>query len=379
METFGQALRRLRVHAGLSQPALARRAFVSQTSISRYEHDQQTVDEQTAARLDEALHADGKLRALFSGRDGIRIVPTIGNSQVSSRDVAVIVSARGRYEQMYRAAGGAPTGARVETFLAEYVKPRLQGVYADEIGQRLLRATGGLVAVAGICASDSNSQHLASRYYRDALDLARASGDRAFGGYVMALMVNQALFLTDYRNAAELAEAGVRDVGRAISPALATDLHVMQAKAYAAMEDAARAHTAMVEAEQAAGAIRHDEEPPETSYVQPGLVETQLAETLISLRDYTPARDYAEEATRLQAHARGQVHRLATLTQVDLGRGDVEQAAANALHALDLAEGMESQRIRGRFVTLRRQLEASRSELARSSVERIDAALSVPL
>jgi hypothetical protein len=113
--------------------------------------------------------------------------------------------------------------------------------------------------------------------------------------------------------------------------------------------------------------------------VQPGLLEAQVAEALISLQDWRPARSYAEEAVRTQAHARGRVHRLATLTTVDLGRGEAEQAAGHAMDALDLAAGMESQRLRDRFVALRGKLVAHQTAATRDAVDRIDASLSVPL
>ncbi|PKW13666.1 helix-turn-helix domain-containing protein [Saccharopolyspora spinosa] len=61
METFGQALRRLREDAGISQPQLARQAHISQSSLSRYEADRQAVDPAMAARLDELLGARGSL------------------------------------------------------------------------------------------------------------------------------------------------------------------------------------------------------------------------------------------------------------------------------------------------------------------------------
>lgn len=64
-ETFGDALRRLRKAAGLSQPALARRVFLSVSSISRYEAGLQAVDEQTAERLDHELGAGGQLLELW--------------------------------------------------------------------------------------------------------------------------------------------------------------------------------------------------------------------------------------------------------------------------------------------------------------------------
>jgi hypothetical protein len=135
----------------------------------------------------------------------------------------------------------------------------------------------------------------------------------------------------------------------------------------------------MGRAEAAAIRIRSAEEPPETGYVQPGLVEAQLAEAFISLGDWSPARAFAEEAVRTQAHARGRVHRLATLTTVDLGRGEPESAAANTISALDFAAGMESRRLRDRFVVLRGKLAACGSVVTREAVDRIDASLSVPL
>lgn len=302
-----------------------------------------------------------------------------GTPRVGGSDIDMLRAARTRYEQMYRASGGVATRGRIVGFLTGYTAPLLRGSYNDTTGRQLYRASGGLVAVAGICAYDSDAQGLAQRYFHHALRLAKASGDKAFGGYVIALLVNQAVFLKDYRQAVAFAEAGLRAAGDQISPALATDLHAMQAKAFARLGDISAAHKAMDRAEHAAARIRRGEEPPETGYVQPGLVEAQLAEALISLEDWNPARAFAEEAVRTQAHARGRVHRLATLTTVDLGRGEPEQAAANAVAALDLAAGMESQRLRDRFISLRLKLAGHDSAATREAVERIDDSLTVPL
>ncbi|WP_042389688.1 hypothetical protein [Streptacidiphilus melanogenes] len=306
-------------------------------------------------------------------------VSRLGTPRVGATDVEMLRAARTRYETMYRAAGGVATKGRVVGFLTGHTAPLLRGSYSDGVGRELYRASGGLAAIAGICAYDSDAQGLAQRYFHHALRLAKASGDRAFGGYVIALLVNQAVFLKDYRQAVAFAEAGLRTAGSYISPALATDLNAMQAKAFARMGDVAGAHRAMERAEQAAARIGTREEPPETGYVQPGLVEAQFAEALISMEDWRPAQTYAEEAARTQAHPRGRVHRLATLTTVDLGRRDGEQAAAHAVEALEAAAGMESQRLRDRFVALRLKLAMNGGAAAREAVEQIDASLSVPL
>ncbi|NEE47112.1 transcriptional regulator, partial [Streptomyces sp. SID8455] len=80
------------------------------------------------------------------------------------------------------------------------------GGHSDALGRRLHRATAALVAVAGICAYDSDAHGLAQRYFHQALRLAKSSGDRALGGYVIALLVTQSLFLGDHRRSIAFAE-----------------------------------------------------------------------------------------------------------------------------------------------------------------------------
>lgn len=192
-------------------------------------------------------------------------------------------AARAHYEQMYRKAGGMATRARIVGFLNTEAAPLLRGSYTDATGRQLHRATGGLVAVAGICAYDSDAHGLAQRYFHQALRLAKASGDRGLGAYVIALLVNQSLHMREFRQAVAFAEAALRAAGHRITPALASDLYAMQAKAYAHLGDAAGALSRIRRAEESAERIHRGHEPDETGYVQPGLVNVQVAEALLSL------------------------------------------------------------------------------------------------
>lgn len=306
-------------------------------------------------------------------------VSRAGTPRVGQSEVDMLRVARTHYEQMYRQAGGIATRARIVRFLNAETAPLLRGAYTDATGRQLHRAAGGLVAVAGICAYDSNAQGLAQRYFHQALRLAKASDDRAFGGYVIALLVNQANYHRDYRQAVAFAEAALRTAGPYMSPALATDLYAMQAKAYARMGDQHSAHRCMQLAETTAGKIRRAEEPAETGYVQPGLVEANFAETLMSLGDLKPARDYAQEAVDVQAHPRGRVHRLATLTNVDLRRGEAERAAATAVEMVQHAQGQESYRLRDRLKSVRENLTGHGSRATAEAAELIDETLRIPL
>lgn len=153
----------------------------------------------------------------------------------------------------------------------------------------------------------------------------------------------------------------------------------MQAKAFAGAKDVSGAYRCIRLVEKMAQNIHREDEPPETGYVQPGLVEAQLAEALIALGELGPARDFAAEAVRTDAHARGRVHRMATLTTVDLDRGEVEQAASSANRMIDLAAGMESHHLRHRFEKLRSRFAHTGNATAREVAVRIEQALSIPL
>lgn len=302
-----------------------------------------------------------------------------GPSRVSMADIEMLRAARAHYEQMYRKAGGIATRARIVGFLNSETAPLLRGGYSDAMGRQLHRATGGLVAVAGICAYDSDAHGLAQRYFHQALRLAKASGDRGLGGYVIALLVNQSLFLADYRRSVAFAEAALRAAGSHITPALAADLYAMQAKAYAQLGDHRSALECIRRAESQDDRIHPGHEPDETGYVQPGLVNVQVAEALLRLGDLAGAREHATAAVRSPAHDRGTVHRLAMLTHLELLQGEADKAARTAAEMAERARGMESRRMRDRLSSVREHLAASGCADAEAAVGLIDGALRVPL
>ncbi|MFD6335289.1 transcriptional regulator [Streptomyces niveus] len=344
------------------------------------------IDRSTASwRTDEANHSTPMLTGLtavgpiweWEAPPGDSDVTRSGTVRLGPSDVATLRGARTHYEQMYRKAGGVAARGRVLSYLTREVAPMLKAGYSDAIGRELYRAAGALVAVAGICAYDSDAQSSAQAHFHQALRLAKASGDRAFGGYVIALLVNQSLFMREYQQAVAFAEAALRTAGRVVSPALATDLYAMQAKAYAGLGDAVHARRCMHQAETRAGQIRPDEEPAETTYVQQGLVEACVGEALTRLGDLSSAKEYAAEAARAPAHPRGRANRLASLAQVQALGGDPDGAARTAMQMLDVTSGMESGRLRGRLRILRSAL-TDRGRAASDAVEAIDHNLRVP-
>jgi tetratricopeptide (TPR) repeat protein len=306
----------------------------------------------------------------------------LGHRTISPADVLMVREARDRYEQMYRRVGGIPVRPRVIAFLDARVAPLLRDGYDDATGRQLMRAAGGLVAIGGICMYDTDHQAAAQRYFFDALRLAKASGDRGFGGYIVALLANQSMCLGRYRQVVQYAETALRGARGCLSPALTSDLCTLQAKAYARMGSRAECHEQMRRAESMAERIRLSEEPPETGYVQRGLAEVQHAEALRQLGDLADAQSYAEEAlnTADLSHLRSQVHRFATLAMVLAARGDLEAAADTAHQMLDRAQGMESRRVRDRVAAVTRAIGArGDSIVAREFAERARDQLATPM
>jgi hypothetical protein len=199
---------------------------------------------------------------------------------------------------------------------------------------------------------------------------------------VIALLANQALYRGSNRQVIQYAETALRGARGSLSPALVTDLNALQAKAYARIGDRGGCHASMSRAEDMSARIRPGEEPPETSYVQAGLVETQHADALRTLGDLIAARSYAQQSVdaAAQSHARGLVHRLATLATILANRGGAEAAAETATVMLDQAAGMESRRIQERIVRVRDAVTGvSDSRSAAELAERVADMTGVPL
>ncbi|WP_027343899.1 hypothetical protein [Hamadaea tsunoensis] len=285
-------------------------------------------------------------------------VARLGERRVDPADITVLRQARHHYQQMYRRVGGAPVRPRIVALLNRRAAPLLRAAYDDSLGRQLFRAVGGLAALAGVCAYDADEQPYAQAHLHTALRLAKASGDRQFGAYIVALLANQALYLDDRRLVVQYTDSALRTAGPGLRPALTLDLHALAGKAYARMGDASLSLPHLRTTESTAARLDRPHEHDEASYVLPGLAETQLAEALRRLGDLPAALTYAEESvhTANATHLRGQVHRFAGLALILAAKGDLDRSIHIGHGMLDRAEGMDSGRIHDRVTTVATQL-----------------------
>lgn len=367
---LGARLRSLRESRNLSQAKLGELVFCSGHLIGKIEKAERRAQPDLIERCDRALEANGELTEL--------ITEGTANREAAYADAELIETRRTQHEQMYRRVGGVALSPRIEAFVRSTVVPVLQAGARGREGLRLRSAASGLAAVAGICAYDTHRHERARKHFQRAIDLA--DDDRAFTGYVSALMANQALCLNEHQLAIGIADATLRAGRGWLSAALRTDLHAMQAKAYAKMGLRAECVSELGRAEMVAGQIAFENEPLETSYVHPGLLELKHAEALLELGDLVQAQGLAETSMALgPPDPRGHFYAYATLAQVLAARQQIEESLVWTENALVVAGGMESWRVTDRLRIVVESLVPYRNVAAvRNLIMRAGLMLSVP-
>jgi transcriptional regulator with XRE-family HTH domain len=298
VESFGEALHRLRQAAGLSQPALSRRVPISQTSLSRYEHDRQAVDPRTADRLDELLNAGGALRALLppspcavlTPDDGDRIVHAVAApSRVDRRTVdalADVLVATRRLEDATSAAAVLPMVrqqlATVRSMTAE--APSAVRPAAASVASQCSQYLGWLLLATG-------HGDQAVGQFDAAISLGAEADDPTSFAHGLSFKAYAALLAEQPGTAASLSAAARRD-RRVYLPMRAYDAY-QEALALATEADEAAALRVLGEGNDlAAAAAEDDGEAPAGAYwYTPSFLQAQHGLVLLRLGRHDQAAD----------------------------------------------------------------------------------------
>lgn len=240
-ETFGQALRRLRAAAGMSQPQLACLAHISQSSLSRYESDQQAVSPAVASHLDSLVRAGGELSALLSPVESVaEAVPSGAKRQATASVPWQTASAKHSDEmaalELARRVAASDVGSETLLLLervfddlatAYPVTPPLellsslreQLAYVAHLidtrktlaeYRRLLVVGGWLSLLAATVHVDLDQQAAASARLRTAASLARHANNEEIRAWCFETEAWRVLTEGDYRKALELSQAAQR-------------------------------------------------------------------------------------------------------------------------------------------------------------------------
>ncbi|MCC3778043.1 regulator, partial [Streptomyces sp. UNOB3_S3] len=165
-------------------------------------------DERVARGMSPAPSGEGA-RLPLQARGGQmprqRAAERAPGGRVSMGDIAALRSVGELFRTIDHAYGGGHARQALVRYLEHETEPMLRGTYGETTGRRLFAAAADLTRLAGWTSYDIAAHGLAQRYYVQALRLAQAAGDRAYGSYVLVTMSRQAVYLGHGREAVQLA------------------------------------------------------------------------------------------------------------------------------------------------------------------------------
>ncbi|WP_327684650.1 regulator [Streptomyces sp. NBC_00467] len=267
--------------------------------------------------------------------------------RVSGGDIAALRSVGELFRTLDHAYGGGHARQALVRYLEHEAEPMLRGSYGETTGRRLFAAVADLTRLAGWTSYDIAAHGLAQRYFVQALRLAQAAGDRAYGSYVLVTMSRQAVYLGHGREAVQLTRVAQQGMGSSAPPLVQAMLHSVEARGHGVLGEVRACTAALVRAERALETARPGDEVPHWARA---FDEAQLADEMghchRDLQQYRPAIQHAERSLQLRApgFARSRLFCRVVLASSRLGLGELDQACALGAEAALQASEMRSAR-----------------------------------
>ena len=297
------------------------------------------------------------LHFLVSGDDSSP-ASDVGNRLVGQPDVDSIREMTRAFRTLDNRHGGGCVRETVVRYLHAEVAPLLRdGRFTASVGAALFSATAELTQLAGWMAYDVGRNGLSQRYLVQALNLAKAGGDRSLGAEVLAAMSHQATYLGDGAEAVHLARAAGRTAEQVGVQALAAEAAVMEAHGHARRGDEASCAKALSRAEATLDRADRAGEPQWMTYFDEAYLAAKFGHCFRDLGQPAQAERFARRSLDMDnSYVRGRAFNLALLAHSHAQQGDVEQACAVGLEAVDVTAELNSARAVQYLADLRAQL-----------------------
>ncbi|RAJ67058.1 hypothetical protein K378_02424 [Streptomyces sp. Amel2xB2] len=265
-------------------------------------------------------------------------------------DVAAVEATTDSLAQLDHRFGGGHVRPLVVHYLNGVVSGLLVGSYREAVGRALFAAAARLTELAGYMAVDTGQRGLAQRHFIQALRLAQAAGDRAYGGYVLAAsMSHLTASLGNPREAAQLARAAQEGARGRTTARIEAMFCAAEARGQALLgdlrafrESAARAESALQRAadEDAAG------DPVWIAHFDRAYLADELAHCHRDLHHPREAEEQADEA--LAGHPEGRARRrvigMFLLACARLQKRELDHACQTGTKAVELLSTLRSGR-----------------------------------
>ncbi|GAB2975984.1 hypothetical protein GCM10023080_045690 [Streptomyces pseudoechinosporeus] len=267
--------------------------------------------------------------------------------RVTAGDIAALRKVGELFRALDHAYGGGHARQALVRYLEHEAEPMLRGTYGEQTGRQLFAAAADLTRLAGWTSYDIAAHGLAQRYFVQALRLAQAAGDRAYGSYVLVTMSRQAVYLGHGREAVQLARVAQQGVGSSAPSVVQALLHAAEARGHGVLGEVRACTASLVRAERALEVARPTDDVPYWAHF---FDQAQLADEFghchRDLQQYRAAAQHAERSLQLRApgYARSRLFCRVVLATARLGLGELDQACQLGAEAAAQAAEMRSVR-----------------------------------
>ncbi|MBP0457181.1 transcriptional regulator [Streptomyces montanisoli] len=302
---------------------------------------------------------------LITGADAA--VERSSGARVGHTDVDAVVAMTAALNDLDHRFGSGHVRPVVVHYLNSVVSGLLAGSYPDAVGRRLFAAVARLTELAGYMAVDTGQPGLAQRYYIQALRLAQASGDRGYGGYVLAAsMSHLAAQLGNPREITQLARAAQEGARGHVPERALAMFYAAEARGHALMGDAHLCQEVANRAQTALDRAGDDpaDDPDWIAHFDQAYLADELAHCYRDLGRPQAAAQHARDA--LEGHPETRARRraigLVVLATAQVQQREVEEACRTGAQAADLLGTLRSSRGTEYLEDLRLRLEPYGSE-----------------
>jgi hypothetical protein len=268
-----------------------------------------------------------------------------GGSQVRVADVEAVLETTRALFSLDRRFGSGHIRSVAVHYLNSFVAGLLTGTYSESVGRPLFAAVAQLTRLAGFMAVDTDRPNLAQRYYIQALRLAQAAGDRAFGGFVLAdSMGTVAPLLGHPREVVQLALAARGGTRGHVTPAVEAMFHVAEARGHALIGDALACRQSAERAIETLGRACRDDEPEWIAHFDMAHLADGLAHCFRDLGRPEESAHWARTALEElpERCVRRRTIGLLLLATARVEAGEVAEGCAHAARAVESLSGLRS-------------------------------------
>lgn len=263
---------------------------------------------------------------------------------INGDDISILLETIRAFRQLDNKFGGGHVRTAVAAYLADEVEPALRvGRFGRGARKEFQRASVELNQLVGWMAYDVGDDTGGRRHLRRALDISSQVGDSALSAEMLAAVSHQAAYAGRAEEAVDFAIGAKQSALRSGVPALQAESAALEAQGYAIQQDSQQCLSALRRAERAFSQVSSGNTPPWLRYFDRAYMSAKFAHALRELGRPLEAETFARESLLMcDGYERGRLFNTALLAGILADRGQLDEAASCAGHAVRMANQVRS-------------------------------------